>query len=265
MIKIGGHIYIHVLTVAMFAIAYVTRTLGGTAAVYGVMLLHELAHTAAAAWLGLGICRITLYPFGVNLRVQSRMIATVWEEIILYLAGPLVNITAALLCGIFCGRNLFYYNNIILFAVNMLPVLPLDGGQIAGRLLSEKFGMQKADMILKAAAAVIFAAMAGGIIYLGGVSVNSGLFCAFLFAAIFTQKPKYSRDFVKELAMGGKCRNIRRAEVFFAPEDCRMRKVAAKFNPSKGALVILTDEENNIEKMLTKEQVIESIMSGKRI
>ena len=112
MIKLSGKIYIHWLTVVLFVSAYITRTLGMTALMYSVMLLHELAHTAAAKFLRLGIGRIIFYPFGLCLNLKTRILCSFTDEIILYISGPLVNaVIAAVMCVL--GKfNLFFYNNL---------------------------------------------------------------------------------------------------------------------------------------------------------
>ena len=263
MIKLTRHLYIHWLTIALFACAYITRTLGLTAAVYSVMLLHELAHTAAAVWLKLGVSHIILYPFGVTLKVRSRMLCSLYDEIILYLSGPCVNISAALICGVFFDKNAFYYNNIILFALNMLPVLPLDGGYIALRVLSSKIGEACAGRILKAGAVILSALIVTAVLMYGELNINTLTFCAFILAGIFTQRSKYSRDFVRELSCTGAAgKKVRRADVFFAKSSVPKRRIAGQFNPSRGALVVLCDDDGKIERLMTKEEVVASVLNA---
>ena len=262
MIKLTKHLYIHWLTIALFACAYITRTLELTAAVYSVMLLHELAHTAAALWLRLGVSHIILYPFGVTLKVRARMLCSLSDEIILYLAGPMVNIAAALICSAFFSKNIFYYNNVILFILNMLPVLPLDGGQIAERALSSKIGARRAETILKAGAAALSAAIVTIVFLYGELNINTLAFCGFILGGIFTQRSKYSRDFVRELSFAGaQKRGVIRADVFFAKSNTPKRRIAGEFNPSRGALVALIGSGGGIEKILTKEEVVSEILN----
>lgn len=263
MIKLTKHLYIHWLTIALFACAYITRTLELTAAVYSVMLLHELAHTAAALWLRIGVSHIILYPFGVTLKVRTRMLCSLSDVIILYLSGPMVNIAAALICSAFFGKNAFYYNNIILFILNMLPVLPLDGGQIAERALSSKIGARRAEYLLKAGAVALSAVIVTAVFLYGELNINTLAFCAFILAGIFTQRSKYSRDFVRELSCSGAGGSkVSRADVFFAKSGTPKRRIAGEFNPSRSALVVLTDDCGGIEKILTKEEVVCDILKS---
>lgn len=258
MIKVSKHLYIHWLTIALFACAYITRTLGITAAVYSVMLLHELAHTAVAALLGLGINRIEMYPFGVSLKIRTRMLCSMPDAVALYMAGPCVNITSALICMAVWGKNIFYYNNLLLFALNMLPVLPLDGGQLAQYYLSAKIGEKRSNRLLKLAAVLLSTAIAAVVLYYGEIGINSAAFCGFLLASIFTQRPKYSRDFVRELSGAGYKRKYPlRAEVIVAKEETPKRRIAEAFNPARGSIVVMHDSKQ----ILTDEEIIAGILN----
>ena len=260
MIKLSRHFYIHWLTLALFATAYITRTLSQAASVYAVMLLHELAHTAAALRLGLGVSHIILYPFGVTLKVGTRMVCSLADEVILYLSGPLVNVVAALLCGVFVGKNSFYYNNILLFVLNMLPVLPLDGGQLALGILSAKIGANHALRILKAGAVVLAAAIVTIILCYGKLGINSIAFCGFILACVFTQREKYNRDFIREMSCRKKRRDLCRGEIFFAGQNTPLRKIAEQFNPSKDALVVVVEGVGEIRELKTKDEIINDIL-----
>ena len=201
LIKLSKYLYIHWLTIAMFAAAYITRTLSITASVYSVMLLHEIAHTLAALFLKLGVSHIVMYPFGVTLKIKSRILCSVSDEMLLYLSGPAVNAITAAICAGYGKTGLFYYNNLFLFVLNLLPITPLDGGWIAERLLSAKVGYYKARIIMRIFAVLFALVLAGSIVFLKGIDFNSFVFCAFILASVFTQKSKYNRDFVRELIL----------------------------------------------------------------
>ena len=264
MIKLSKHFYIHWLTVALFAGAYITRTLGATAAVYAVMLMHELAHTAAAAYLKLGISHIAMYPFGATLKIRSRMLCSLADAVILYLSGPLINATAALLCAVFDRKGLFYYNNIFLFILNILPVLPLDGGQLAEYILSSKFGYKNAAVCLKISAIIFSCLFASAFWLYGSFNLNTVTFCLFIIGGIFTQKAKYSRDFLRELSFAGKGRDCVHSDLFVAKQDYPPRQLIRRFNPSKGAVVVFTDEKGKILRAATDTEIVSEIIQSRQ-
>ncbi len=260
MIKISTHLYIHWLTVAFFACCYITRSLGFAASVYAVMLLHEAAHALAAMYLGIGISRFVLYPFGVNLKIKTRLLASVADEMILYLSGPLVNAVAALVCVVLGRKSIFYYNNLLLFLINILPILPLDGGQAARRILSAKIGEEKATGLLSFFGFAVGVGLIVIMIKYSKLDINSVTFALFLIASIFTCKEKYSRDFVRELACTSQRNGVSKCDVFIADEASDGVKILKKVVPSRGAVVFFINENSQIVKTATDKELAKEIL-----
>lgn len=260
MIKISAHIYIHWLTVAFFACCYITRSLGFAASVYAVMLLHEAAHALAASCLGIGISRFVLYPFGVNLKIKTRLLASVADEMILYLSGPLVNAVAALVCAVSGHKNMFYYNNLLLFIINIMPILPLDGGQAARRIISARIGEEKATRLLSFFGFAVGVGLIIIMVMYSALNINSITFAAFLTASVFTCKEKYSRDFVRELVCTSGRREASRCDVFIADAGSDRIKILKKVVPSKGAVVFFTNENSQIVKTATDIELAREIL-----
>jgi Zn-dependent protease len=133
-----------------------------------IVLLHEFGHSLACRQVGGQADQIVLWPLGGIAFVSppQRPGATLWS----IAAGPLVNValTPALVIIVLMGRgaiwaesnpniyNFFIYVliiNVFLLAFNILPIYPLDGGQILRSLLWFKFGRIKS---LKIAAIIGF-------------------------------------------------------------------------------------------------------------
>lgn len=119
---------------------------------FGIVLLHEFGHAFATRQTGGRADTILLWPFGGIAFVQAppRPGAHLWG----LAAGPLVNVALwpvfyALYRWMTPGMEnadaaqflgtLFYINTGLLI-FNMLPIYPLDGGQILRTLLWFKFG-----------------------------------------------------------------------------------------------------------------------------
>lgn len=129
-------IKIHPLFIALAA---VTIALGESLAFLSAItavLLHELAHAAAAKLQGFRTGCVTLMPYGAVLNCDDKLDSV--SEVIVAAAGPAANFCLALFtAGIwwlapetFNYTAEFYKYNIFLGFFNLLPAFPLDGSRI---------------------------------------------------------------------------------------------------------------------------------------
>jgi Zn-dependent protease len=153
------------------------------------ILVHELGHALAFRFYGIG-CHIVLYQMGglaipgagnvwSNMGYRRRL--RHWDEIVISAAGPAIQLvlalivgTIAILCGIFVRefawmaplldmrlslpKDPFVYSfvrfmvtiNVWWAVLNLLPIYPLDGGQIVQHLVGmvrRTSGLVEAHMI----------------------------------------------------------------------------------------------------------------------
>ena len=115
-------------------------------ALFGSVLLHEFGHALTARTFGIGTRDITLLPIGGISRIE-RMPEKPWEELVVVLAGPAVNVViAAVLFGFLAATKTWVpldklalthgsllervlLANISLLFFNILPAFPMDGGR----------------------------------------------------------------------------------------------------------------------------------------
>lgn len=99
-------------------------------------VLHELGHVIAYRICGTGMESITLLPFGLCAIPKDSIKVSPENEVFCAAAGPAVNLLLSLILLALPlsptrGWILYaLYCNISLFLINLLPILPLDGGRI---------------------------------------------------------------------------------------------------------------------------------------
>jgi stage IV sporulation protein FB len=140
-------IKINPLMIPMVAMIYFSGNTNLYILTYAVMALHESSHLIAALCIGLKPESITFSPFGVNLKLKNKIISSISDEVILYSSGPLVNGVLAIV-GLILNDYTLYRINTVLMIMNLLPVIPLDGGMICMRILSYRIGQRRAKKIL---------------------------------------------------------------------------------------------------------------------
>jgi Zn-dependent protease/CBS domain-containing protein len=147
------------------------------------VLLHELGHVYAARRYGVQTRDVTLWPFG-GIASMERMPDKPSEELIVAIAGPLVNVVIAILLALYLGGRLDTQNladiespagsmaakvmwaNIVLVLFNLIPAFPMDGGRVLRALLAMRLGNARATEVaawIGQAFAVVFAVV--GIFY----------------------------------------------------------------------------------------------------
>ena len=172
----GIDIYIHstfVILLSWIAISYwttqqslpaVAEGVGFIVALFGCILLHELGHALAAQRYDIKTKDITLLPIGGLARLE-RMPTRPWEEFVVAIAGPMVNVVIALVIGLglWVTGNLvsiealavadgpffakLMYVNLFLVIFNMLPAFPMDGGRVLRAILASRMEYAAATQI----------------------------------------------------------------------------------------------------------------------
>ena len=131
-------------------------------ALFAIVLLHEYGHALACRQVGGQANQIVLWPLGgvAYVAPPPRPGATLWS----IAAGPLVNVVLAPVLGAawvlghaagwqsampnaYVFLQTVFIINCVLLVFNMLPVYPLDGGQILQSLLWFIFGRARSLMI----------------------------------------------------------------------------------------------------------------------
>ena len=118
------------------------------------LLLHECGHWWAASRLRLTVSEIELTPFGGCMEIGLSDGLRGRGGLLLASAGVLVNLVCAVMSCVLLRFRIspflswFALANLSMLAVNLLPVLPLDGGRMLLSVLSLRFSRPAAFRVL---------------------------------------------------------------------------------------------------------------------
>jgi len=240
--------------------------------VFATVLLHELGHAVTAKNFNIKTNDITLLPIGGIARLE-RLPEKPSEELMVAIAGPMVNIALALLIFLFIhypnnseemiaklsgginGNNFllnFFLVNIFLALFNLIPAFPMDGGRMLRAVLSYKLKRNVATKI----AARIGQLLAIGFIILG-FSYNPFLIFIGVFVIMAAQiETTYTES--KYMLKGYKVRDILMKQ--YPSIDCNETlETAVKLMLDSQNKYFLVTENGIPMGTLNRDQIIEAL------
>lgn len=136
-------------------------TVGQTVFLWSCAALHELGHIFAYRLCGSGFESVTVLPFGLSAVPKSPLRLSPKNEIFCAAFGPAVNLLiVSFLMAMpttFASLTVHYilYCNLCLLAVNLLPILPLDGGRILYYALACRYDLPVCETVCRRCAWII--------------------------------------------------------------------------------------------------------------
>lgn len=117
---------------------------------YGLLAaaIHELSHVFMMILCGRIPKKICLTAFGAEISASSEK-TSYQKDCLVNLSGPAVNLLLGGLLVLLGNQTLFAQMNLALGLFNLLPIIPLDGGQALFSLLCLYFPENTVEKILK--------------------------------------------------------------------------------------------------------------------
>jgi Zn-dependent protease/predicted transcriptional regulator len=161
-----NEIFLVPVDTTLITTGYIPYLLGTIVALglFAGVLVHELAHSLVARKKGIRINSITLMIFG-GIATMEEGVPDPKAELPMALVGPIASLLVGLVCsGIvyavptittnpaIAGVLIFIFGylgvlNIILFAFNLLPAFPMDGGRVLRAWLAKRMPLHRATKI----------------------------------------------------------------------------------------------------------------------
>lgn len=122
--------------------------------------LHELGHYGAGRICGRRLKSLELSAVGAQMELSGAGALSYLQEMAVTLAGPLVNLVLGWL-SIRMGWFFFAGANLALAGLNLLPILPLDGGRALWCAVTCLAGEEWGERVLTVLSAASVGALAG--------------------------------------------------------------------------------------------------------
>jgi Zn-dependent protease len=132
-----------------------------------VVFIHEMGHWAGMRLFKYRDVKMFFIPFFGAAVTGKNEVVEAWKEVVVLLLGPLPGLflgTALAFVHLFAPNpilNEFAFLSILLNAINLLPILPMDGGRIANILLFSRVPILEA--LFRATASILLILIAWAI------------------------------------------------------------------------------------------------------
>ena len=154
----------------------------GALLLFASVLAHELGHSFAAIAQGIQVKSITLFIFG-GLATLEKESETPLQSLLVAIAGPLVSVllfivftivgfSIPLAPSLTALVSLLAYINLVLALFNMIPGLPLDGGNVLKAIVWKITGNPNKGIIFAGRVGQFFGWLAVGIGLLGVLGIS---------------------------------------------------------------------------------------------
>ena len=238
------------------------------------VLLHEFGHAFAARAFGIRTPDITLLPIGGVARLE-RMPASPWQELVIALAGPAVNVViAAVIAAVIALRlggipdlrdlallektgsglllNLFFVNA-LLIAFNLIPAFPMDGGRVLRALMATQMRHATATLIAARVGQVI------AVLFVGAAIMTGNYMLIFIAMFVFLgaqQELAYAR--LRETALDVRVGQAMITHFQTLPVGLRAGEVPALLSGNEQGVFPLVDDSLHLRGLATRDELLQA-------
>lgn len=124
--------------------------------IFSIVIIHEMGHLISAKVMGWKLYKIAIYPYGGCVKFDEDLNKSLYQEMIIMLSGPMVQIIYFLLIVFLFNKGFIGYRSYLLFksyhytllSFNLLPIYPLDGGKLFNIFTNLVLPYKKGNMIV---------------------------------------------------------------------------------------------------------------------
>ncbi|NMB46225.1 MAG: peptidase M50 [Firmicutes bacterium] len=267
-IRIVFNPFFAILLVLLGLVGYLPHGL----VLFGIVFLHELAHTIVASAYGLPLSSIELLPFGGVASSEGFQNPDPFAEAMIALAGPLTNGFLCLLALVVAPYGVipaiwneyFVRANCVMGLFNLLPALPLDGGRILRGYLALRMGYRRATeraAFIGKVLAVCLGLVGGVGFYLGCINVSLPVLAFFIYISAGREQRMAGYVLVRYLARKRQEleeNGVLPTEQLVAYGDVPVKDIVRHFVPRRYHIILVMDDAGDIVGFATEMEVVNS-------
>lgn len=236
------------------------------------ILFHELSHMIAARLFDVALYSFRPSAIGIRARLKGTT-KSFKKQTIIFMAGPFGNFILAM---IFYKSTGFFYDlfeaNLAIGLFNLLPMYPLDGGQVFIIFFYKLLGSSKTFKLLKKLS--LF--MKIGLIVTGFIQILLFLNPSIMVAAMLLPGTRYLEEGVSMMKLENLINRKQRiiskgvypAGEIVVMNECTLGDVMQKLDYDRFHIIYILNEEMDIVGQITEQQIIKAMQtfgSGDRI
>jgi len=224
------------------------------------LFIHELSHYLMARKYNILSQNMCIYAFGMALNVNN-LSKNNTQNVLICLAGPLSNILTVLIITTvwwYFPLTYFYlkdfvYANIILGFFNLVPLYPLDGGNVILNLFSNVKYKNKVLKIMKKISIIFALIFLLLFIWSCFYVINFSCFgiSFFLFSSLFTYKNIINQSLINRV---DNC-SIKENKIYIIKLNTKYEEIKKCFNENYFVQFYLIDDNNKIVKIYSQNEL----------
>ena len=242
--------------------------------VFHILLIHELGHILVAYKCNVKIREINIFPLGAIIKFQYLLGIDPFKEIIISFAGPLVNLIIVFLSLLltkynssFKYMNLIIESNLLLFIINMLPIIPLDGGRILKSILYMKKGFRFSNIIMTIIGKITLTLIAFiGIFYIDNIAEVFILIIIIIYLIRAAKKEKEMAAFILIQSISRKPsilknNKIMKAHFLVAMKNTKLKSILDIILPNRYNIIFIINYKGEFLGRVTEEVFFDGIIN----
>lgn len=239
---------------------------------FASMFMHEMGHILTACIMRRKVYSIRILPVGFNAVIEEDPCSRL-KQLAVHFGGPFINMllfTASQLlysCWLHQSKNLHFFAliNIYLFAFNLMPVLPLDGGKILIGLLAGRVGLLHADKYTRRTSRILLVLtfLAGVVqLYVSKHNFSIMLISIYIFFKLKSDRMEAALMNVKNIIYRRSRllkNGVYQARELVVLKSISLSEIIKNMDYDRFHLVYVLDDDLRLKKVFTEQQIIDAI------